>query len=192
MERGAAIRRDRIGASQRVDPLRPHRPRSARSIPRSARRGARRRTASRAAAPRRACCRAPPCRRRAMPSCAASSGWIITVGRCSRAIEVGVSLKVELRKLRAGDVASRNGCSAVASSITSSGPAAPACRPPARMPGRRNGTVFQSGLKRNLPSGQAKPVDVMRGVEIAAGSRSSVAPRARRACPSPNSAASGR
>ena len=39
-------------------------------------------------------------------------------GRPSRASEVGVSLKVELRKPRAGEVASRNGCSSSASSIT--------------------------------------------------------------------------
>ncbi len=93
-----------------------------------------------------------------MPFAAASSGWIITLGRRSRAIEVGVSLKVELRKLRAGDVPSRNGCSAVASSITPqwSGSAGMSSTGPASQ-GERNGTVFQSGLKRNLPSGQAKP-----------------------------------
>ena len=54
-----------------------------------------------------------------MPSAAASSGWIITSGRRSRASEVGVSVKLELRKPRAGEVASRNGCSVSASSITS-------------------------------------------------------------------------
>ena len=94
-----------------------------------------------------------------MPCAAASSGWIITVGRFSRAIDVGVSLKVELRKLRAGEVPSRNGYSAVASSITSqwSGSAGMSSTGPASQ-GERNGTVFQSGLKRNLPSGQAKPL----------------------------------
>ena len=95
----------------------------------------------------------------AMPSRAASSGWIITVGRPSRASEVGVSLNVELRKPRDGEVASRNGCSSSASSmmvqwsgsfgICSTGPPGT---------GLRNGTFGQSGLKRNLPSGQLKPL----------------------------------
>jgi hypothetical protein len=39
--------------------------------------------------------------------------------------------------------------------------------------GERNGTVFQSGLKRNLPSGQAKPSCNAR-CRNPAGSRSSV------------------
>ena len=47
----------------------------------------------------------------------------------------------------------------VASSITSqwSGSAGMSSTGPASQ-GERNGTVFQSGLKRNLPSGQAKPL----------------------------------
>ena len=45
----------------------------------------------------------------AMPSSAASSGWISSCGLPSRFLEPGVSVKVELRKLRAGEVASRNG-----------------------------------------------------------------------------------
>ena len=39
-------------------------------------------------------------------------------------------------------------------------------RPARRCQGERNGTFGQSGLKRNLPSGQAKPFDVVRGVEV--------------------------
>ena len=115
VERRAAIRRDRVGAGHRVDAAcRRDRRRSARSIPRSARRGARLRTRGRAAAPARACCRSRPPRRRRCRAFAASSGWIITSGRprfCAR--EVGVSLKVELRKPRDGEVASRIGCAVV-------------------------------------------------------------------------------
>ena len=48
-----------------------------------------------------------------------SSGFIIAVGRTSRFCELGVSVKVELRKVRAGAATSRNGFSAVALSITS-------------------------------------------------------------------------
>ena len=44
------------------------------------------------------------------PSPAASSGWISSSGRRSRASEVAVSVKDELRKLCAGEVASLNGC----------------------------------------------------------------------------------
>ena len=120
VEGRAAIGRDRVGAGEGVDAA----PvgigaRSARSIPRSARRGARRRTGARAGAPRRARCRARPRRRR---RCRAAprrrDGSSPPAGRPPCAREVGVSLKVELRKPRAGEVASRNGCAASASSIT--------------------------------------------------------------------------
>ena len=89
-----------------------------------------------------------------MASAAASSGWIITSGRRSVDSEVGVSVKLVLRKPRAGEVASRNGCSASASSITSqwSGNSGSGRRDSLRCQ-RRNGTAGQSGLKRNLPSG---------------------------------------
>src|SRR5260370_25991133 len=48
---------------------------------------------------------------------AASAGWIITDGAPSRASDDGVSLKLELRKLRDGLVARRNGWASSASSI---------------------------------------------------------------------------
>ena len=53
--------------------------------------------------------------------------------------------KEEFRKLRAGEVPSRNGCSGVTSSITSqwSGSAGISLTGPASQ-GERNGTVFQS------------------------------------------------
>jgi hypothetical protein len=53
------------------------------------------------------------------PSAAQSSGFIITVGRTSRFWLLGVSVKVEFRKVRAGAATMRNGLSAVALSITS-------------------------------------------------------------------------
>ena len=84
VEGRAAIGRDRIRAGQRVDAAAVLEGCvAARSIPRSARRGARRRTACACSrtSPRR--CRARPCRRRRCARSAASSGWIITVGRPS-------------------------------------------------------------------------------------------------------------
>ena len=118
VERRAAIGRDLVGAGERVDAaaIREIR-RSARSIPRSARRAARPRRDGRGSAPRRAHCAGAPSRRSRSSSSRASAGWIITSGRRSFASDVGVSLKVELRNCRAGLVASRNGCSSVASSI---------------------------------------------------------------------------
>ena len=53
----------------------------------------------------------------AISSEAASAGWIITLGAPSRACDDGVSLKVVLRKLRDGLVASRNGWASSASSM---------------------------------------------------------------------------
>ena len=53
------------------------------------------------------------------PSATQSSGFISAVGRRSRASEPGVSVKVELRNVRAGAATSRKGFSAVAWSITS-------------------------------------------------------------------------
>src|SRR2546423_15430782 len=45
----------------------------------------------------------------AMPRLAASAGWVITVGLPSFTREVGISVKVDLRKLRAGEVGGRIG-----------------------------------------------------------------------------------
>ena len=57
-------------------------------------------------------------------------------------------------------------------------------RPAPRGSGLRNGTFGQSGLKRNLPSGQAKPSSSARS-RSPAGSRSSASPRARPSVPQP-------
>ena len=54
----------------------------------------------------------------ATPMAAQSSGFIIAVGRPSRFCELGVSVKVEFRKVRAGAATSRNGLSSVALSIS--------------------------------------------------------------------------
>ena len=119
VEGSAADRRDRIGASQRVDaaaadmiscwdePIR-----------RSARRGARRRTVLRPAWSRPGCCRASRRRRRRCRARPHRADGSSRAALPSRACEDGVSLKVVLRKLREGLVASRNGCAVSASSIT--------------------------------------------------------------------------
>ena len=54
-----------------------------------------------------------------MPSSSASAGWIITFGIGWRFWLPGVSAKLELRKLRDGLVARRNGVSSFTLSVTS-------------------------------------------------------------------------
>ena len=111
VKRRAAERRDRVGAGQRVDPP-PVEEGRGRPDPladdQAARR--RRRRRARAGALRRARCRAAPRRRRraraprGLPGASAPSAALRGRAR-SR-----VSVKLELRKLRAGEVASLNGC----------------------------------------------------------------------------------
>src|ERR1051325_5546848 len=98
-----------------------------------------------------------------MPFAAASSGWIITVGRFSRAREVGVSLKVELRKLRAGEVASRNGNSAVASSITSQWSGSTGLVDRSRVPRRAERHGLPVRLEAELAVGPGEALGVVRG-----------------------------
>src|SRR5471032_951655 len=85
------------------------------------------------------------------PIAAQSSGFIIAVGRTSRFWLDGVSVKVEFRKVRAGAATRRNGLSSVALSITSKWSGSTGISWP------RGPAAFQSGLKRNFLSGQAKP-----------------------------------
>ena len=95
-----------------------------------------------------------------------SSGCMSAVGRPSRASEVCVWLKLEFRKLRAGEVASLKGWAASALSLTAqwSGRAGSAAQGPQR-PSLSKGTFRQSALKWNLPSGWANPLEKMRFLE---------------------------
>ena len=155
VEGRAAVGRDLVGAGERVDAaairevgVRPDRFRDQHAAPHALEEpGADQHRAARIA-------QAHPVAVRDRRARAASAGWIITSGRRSFARDVGVSLKVELRNCRAGLVASRNGCSSVASSIAGQwsgsagivrhGPIGPAL-------GAR--TFVQSGLNRNFSSG---------------------------------------
>ena len=118
VEGGAAARRDRVGAGERVDAaavaiggIRPDRL------------GDQHPAAQAVEMPRvqahlaRAYCRAPT----SVAVGDAVHGRVVRMdhhlGRPSFARELGISVNVELRKPRAGEVASRNGCSASASSI---------------------------------------------------------------------------
>ena len=94
----------------------------------------------------------------AISSGAASSGWIITLGAPSRACEDGVSLKVVLRKLREGLVASRNGCASSASSMMAQWSGSEGILSHvAHQPRRRTADCAQSALKWNFLSAWAKP-----------------------------------
>ena len=103
---------------------------------------------------------------------AASSGWISSSGLTSLAFDAGVSVKVELRKLRAGEVASRNGCSASAISIRStwSGNSGSSATGPYRpmLFGGRFGAAVPGPVRpeAELAVGVAEAVDEMRGLEI--------------------------
>ena len=146
VEHRAATGRAGIVAGQRIDAdAALETLRSARCSPPPARPAAGRRTRARAAPPRRARCRAAPCSPSAMPSRAASSGCISTVGRPSRFRDDGISVKLVLRKLRAGAVTRRNG--ALAAAVVDGCPSDPAaraswpgCRPAPPSPAR-NGTA---------------------------------------------------
>ena len=75
------------------------------------------------------------------------------------ASEVAVSVKDELRKLCAGEVASLNGCALVDGlvdrPVVGQGRACRATAP--RRPSLESGVWVQSGLNRNFPSGKPKP-----------------------------------
>src|SRR6185437_13430450 len=92
------------------------------------------------------------------PRRAASSGCSSAVGRASRAREVAVPLKLVLRKLRAGEVASLNGNSGPAASLTAQWSGSVGM--PAQLPLGpllEYGVAGQSARKWNLPSLWAKP-----------------------------------
>ena len=102
------------------------------------------------------------------PGCGRVIGMDHDLGRPCNARDVGVSLKVELRKLRAGR--RRQPERMLVRRLLRSRPSDPAksaChRPAPRATDCGTGTCCQSGLKRNFPSGQAKPVSVVRNLEI--------------------------
>ena len=153
VEHRAAIGQPGIGADQRVDADAPDeggvRPDA---LDHDHARAAGRRRASRGSATPPALVADSARSPSASPSRAASSGWISSGRPPSRFREPGVSVKVELRKLRAGAATRRNGCSGVG-----------------RVDDRRHGPAgvgsrawsgpiaAQSGLKWNLPSGWPKP-----------------------------------
>src|SRR6266478_7081574 len=94
----------------------------------------------------------------AIPSVAASAGCIITVGAPSRASDDGVSLKLELRKLRDGLVASRNGCAWSASSMMVQWSGSDGIFSQGPIPAMPQGGCAQSALKWNFLSACAKPL----------------------------------
>ena len=124
----------------------------------------------------------------AMPSAAASSGWIITVGPPpSLRRDVGVSVKVELRKLRAGEVARRNGCARVG--LLDRRPSGRAARA-SSADGPHRAVVAERHLRpvrleAELAVRLGEAVEVVRGVGSRAGSRSSVRASSSASVPQP-------